>query len=35
VPPATAESDERARDGVWPNDTDVKSARTEANRTSW
>jgi hypothetical protein len=32
VPPATAEADERARVGVWPNDTDVKSRSEKANR---
>ena len=35
VPPATAEVDERARDGVWPSDTDAESIRAEANRTNW
>jgi hypothetical protein len=35
VPPATAEVDESARDGVWPSDTDVESRRIEEKRANW
>ena len=35
VPPATAEVDERARDGVWPSDSDAESKRTEAHNAHW
>jgi hypothetical protein len=35
VPPATAEVDERASDGVWPSDTDVESRTIEAKRANW